>query len=88
MPTMTASEARKNLFPLLGKVNEDSDVVRITSKLGNGVLMSESDFDEWMTTLHLFSTPANTRHLLESIEQVKAGNTIDMDPSMLDDEGE
>ena len=40
MSTMSASEARKNLFPLLGQVNADHDVVRITSKAGNGVLIS------------------------------------------------
>ena len=82
--TMTASQARKELYPLLGQVNKDRDVVRITSKAGNGVLMSEDDFDAWQTTLYLFSTPANAHHLLESMSQVKAGQVIAPDPAILD----
>ena len=76
MSTMSASEARKNLFPLLGQVNEDHDVVRITSKAGNAVLISEADYEAWQTTRHLFSTPANARRLLGSIEEWQAGHLV------------
>ena len=76
MSTMSASEARKNLFPLLGQVNEDHDVVRITSKAGNAVLISEADYEAWQTTRHLFSTPANARRLLESIQEWHNGNLV------------
>ena len=76
MSTMSASEARKNLFPLLGQVNEDHDVVRITSKAGNAVLVSEADYEAWQTTRHLFSTPANARRLLGSIEEWQAGQLV------------
>lgn len=76
MSTMSASEARKNLFPLLGQVNEDHDVVRITSKAGNGVLISEADYEAWQTTRHLFSTPANVRRLLGSISEWQAGTLV------------
>lgn len=86
MSTMSASEARKNLFPLLAQVNSDHDEVRITSKAGNGVLISEADYEAWQTTRHLFSTPANARRLLESLEQWQAGNLLPA-PS-LDDEDE
>lgn len=43
MTTSTASDARKSLFPLLGRVNDDHSVVTTTSKAGNGVLMAEED---------------------------------------------
>ena len=76
MSTMSASEARKNLFPLLGQVNEDHDVDRITSKAGNAVLISEADYEAWQTTRHLFSTPANARRLLESIQEWHDGNLV------------
>jgi prevent-host-death family protein len=49
MSTMSASEARKNLFPLMGQVNEDHDVVRITSKAGNAVMVSEVDYEAWQS---------------------------------------
>ncbi len=73
MPTITASDARKSLFPLLGQVNEDHSVVTITSKAGNGVLLSEEDYEAWQTTLYLFSTPANARRLFEAIERSERG---------------
>lgn len=76
MSTMSASEARKNLFPLLGRVNEDQDVIRITSKAGNAVLISEADYEAWQTARHLFSTPANARRLLESIQEWHDGNLV------------
>lgn len=73
MPTITASDARKSLFPLLGQVNEDHSVVTITSKAGNGVLLSEEDYEAWQTTLYLFSTPANARRLSEAIARSERG---------------
>ena len=76
MSTMSASEARKNLFPLLGQVNEDHDVFRITSKAGNAVLISEADYEAWQTTRHLFSTPANARRLLGSIQEWHDGKLV------------
>ncbi len=79
MSTMSASEARKNLFPLLGQVNENHDVVRITSRAGNAVLISEDDYEAWQTTRHLFSTPANARRLLGSIREWQAGQLVTED---------
>ena len=73
---MSASEARKNLFRLLGQVNEDHDVVRITSKAGNAVLISEDDYEAWQTAHHLFATPANARRLLGSIQEWHTGSLV------------
>jgi antitoxin YefM len=42
--SITASEARKSLFPLIKKVNEDHDAIEIVSKHGNAVLVSADDF--------------------------------------------
>lgn len=81
MTTITASDARKSLFPLLGKVNEDHSAVTITSKAGNGVLISEEDYEAWQTTMHLFSTPANARRLVEAIERTERG---EFEPHELD----
>jgi antitoxin YefM len=88
MPTLTASEARRNFFPLLGEVNDNRDVIRITSQRGNGVLMSEKDYEAWQTTLYLLSSPANVRHLLESIDQWKSGNLKAVDTAVLDEDTE
>jgi len=81
MTTITASDARKSLFPLLGKVNEDHSAVTITSKAGNGVLMSEEDYEAWQTTMHLFSSPANARRLVEALDRTERG---EFEPHELD----
>jgi antitoxin YefM len=87
MSSISASTARQNLFPLLKQVNDDDDVVRITSKGGNGVLMSEAEYESWETTRHLFSTPVNARRLIESIAQARSGRLVDYDPRLLEDDG-
>lgn len=70
---ITASEARKNLFPLIEQVNNDRTAVEITSKRGNAVLMSRTDYDALQETAHLLRVPANARRLLEGLAQARAG---------------
>jgi antitoxin YefM len=70
---MTASEARKNLFPLIEQVNNDRRPVEITSKRGDAVLMSRADYDALEETAYLLRSPANARQLLESLEQARSG---------------
>jgi antitoxin YefM len=70
---ITASEARKNLFPLIEQVNDDRQPVEITSKRGDAVLLSRADYDALMETAFLLRVPANARRLLESLAQARAG---------------
>lgn len=72
-PTLPASEARKNLFPLIEEVNNDRTTIRITSKRGNAVLMSEDDYNSWQETIYLLRSPANAAWLGASIAQAEAG---------------
>jgi len=73
MPTLTAEQARQQLFPLLEQVNEDHSEIRIVSAKGNGVLVSEADFEAWQTTRYLFSTRANAEHLMDSLAEARSG---------------
>jgi len=70
---ITASEARKNLFPLIEQVNDDRTPVEITSKRGAAVLMSRAEYDALEETAHLLRSPANARRLLESLRQAGDG---------------
>ena len=70
---ITASEARKNLFPLIEQVNEDHTPVEITSKRGDAVLIGIVDYRALEETTYLLRSPANVRRLLESIDQVRSG---------------
>ena len=54
-----ASEARKNLFPLIAQVNDDRQPVEITSKNGDAVLMSREDYEALTETAWLLRVPAN-----------------------------
>lgn len=70
---LTASEARKRLFPLIEQVNDDHAPVEITSKRGNAVLMAASEFAAWQETAHLFRSPANARRLLDAADAMEQG---------------
>ena len=73
MSAITATEARKNLFPLVEQVNEDHTPVEIVSKRGNAVLMSKDDYDAMLETSYLMQSPANARRLLASMEKARGG---------------
>ena len=74
--TISASEARSRLFPLIQQVNDDHAPVRIASKSGDVVLMSAEDFDSWQETIYLLRSPANARRLMEAVARDKAGYTV------------
>lgn len=71
--SISASEARRTLFPLIERVNSDRDAVEIVSRHGNAVLMSAEEYSAWQETAHLFRSPENARRLLESYERARAG---------------
>ena len=70
--SISASEARQRLFPLLEQVNTDHEPVRITSKAGDAVLMSADDYDSWQETVYLLRSPENARRLMEAVARDKA----------------
>lgn len=70
---ITASDARKNLFPLIEQVNNDRAPVEINSRRGDAVLLSREDYQALEETAHLLRSPANARRLLESLAQAQRG---------------
>lgn len=74
---ITASEARRALFPLIERVNDDRAPIEITSKRGNAVLMSADDYAAWQETAYLFRSPANARRLLDAAEAAERGETAE-----------
>lgn len=70
---ITASEARKSLFPLIEQVNDDRVPVEITSKRGDAVLISRTEYEALEETAHLLRSSANARRLLESLTQAQRG---------------
>ncbi|MCY1602777.1 type II toxin-antitoxin system Phd/YefM family antitoxin [Staphylococcus cohnii] len=79
MTVLTYSNARKDFRKLIDKVNNDSDTVTITTNERNAVLMSEDDYNSIMETLYLQQSPANAKHLAQSISEAESGNTVEVD---------
>ena len=71
--SITASEARKQLFPLIKKVNEDHYAIEIVSKHGNAVLVSAEDYEALREGAYLLRSPANARRLLKAYENALNG---------------
>lgn len=76
---ITATEARRNLFPLIERVNEDRTTIEITSRRGDAVLMSLDDYRALEETAYLLRSPANVRRLFASLEQARAGDVREHD---------
>lgn len=77
MTAISASEARKSLFPLIQQVNADHVPVEIVSKHGNAVLVSKEDWDSMEETAYLLRSPANAARLAESLEQARRGEAAE-----------
>ncbi|MFJ4676309.1 MULTISPECIES: type II toxin-antitoxin system Phd/YefM family antitoxin [unclassified Kitasatospora] len=71
--SITASEARRDLFPLIKKVNEDHDAIEIVSKHGNAVLVSAEDYASLREGSYLLRSPANARRLLKAYDNALNG---------------
>jgi antitoxin YefM len=68
MEIHNASQARANLFKLLEQINQESKPCMITSRKGDGVLISKADWESIQETLYLQSIPG----FVESIRQAEA----------------
>lgn len=73
MSAITATEARKGLFGIIQRVNEDHDAVEVVSKHGNAVILSKADYDAITETAYLLRSPANAERLLQAIERARRG---------------
>ncbi|MGC5171431.1 type II toxin-antitoxin system Phd/YefM family antitoxin [Microbacterium sp. DT81.1] len=74
---ITTSEARRDLFGLIERVNLDHTEVEITSKRGSAVLMSKDEYDSLVETSYLLRSPENARRLLSAMEGVRAGDVTE-----------
>ena len=81
----TASEAQKNLFRLIEQVNKNNKPILILSEKGNAFLISESEYKSILETDYLFSSPANRKHLFESIAQAERGETLELSLPITDE---
>jgi antitoxin YefM len=74
MQTVTYSEARENLKAIMDQASASRAPVLITRQRGENVVMISAE--EWAgmeETLHLMSSPANAKRLLDGIARLDAG---------------
>jgi antitoxin YefM len=77
MRTINFSDARRQFKEVLDRVVDDGDITIITRRDADDVvLMSLSEYTSWKETEYLLASPANARHLRESIAQANAGRVV------------
>ncbi|NYT76966.1 type II toxin-antitoxin system Phd/YefM family antitoxin [Alcaligenaceae bacterium] len=67
--TMTASEARANLYRLIDQTAESHQPIRIAGKRTSAVLVSEADWDAIQETLYLVSVPGMRDSIREGMAE-------------------
>ena len=77
--TISATQARKNLYSLIDEANDSHQPIQITGKRSNAVLLSESDWRAIQETLHLQAIPG----MVDSIKKASKGG-IDQASGELD----
>jgi antitoxin YefM len=67
MTTITATDARKQLYKLVDDVSETHEPIQITGKRGNAVLVGEEDWRAVQETLFLVSIPGMRESIIEGM---------------------
>ena len=75
MTVLTATKARQDLFRLLEKSAKGHVPIKIMSKTGDVVLISEEDYESLLETLELLSTPGKLKSIRQARADVKTGRT-------------
>lgn len=68
MTSITASEARKNLYTLLDDLADSHETVQISGKRNSAVLVSEADWRAIQETLYLTSIPGMRDSIIKGIK--------------------
>jgi len=68
MTTLSATEARKNLYRLIDETSSTHEPITITGKRGNAVLLCESDWRAIQETLFLVNIPGMRESIIEGLK--------------------
>lgn len=82
MTSIAATTARKDIYNLIARVNEDCKPIAITNSKGKGaVLVGEDDWSAIEETLYIMGVPNMTEKLLsakeESIDECITADQLD-----------
>ena len=68
MNTLTATQARANLYNLVNKISTYHKPIKITGKEHNAVLVSEEDWQAINETLYLASIPGMRKSIIKGLK--------------------
>ena len=69
MTNVNATNFRKNLFEYLNQAVDFNDVINVSTRNGNAVVMSEEDYNSLMETLYLMSHPGTREEVLTGMHE-------------------
>ena len=75
MKTITATKARSDLFNLLKETIKGHQEIKINSKEGAAVLVSEEDYENLLETLHLLSISGLKDSIAKADKEIAHGET-------------
>ena len=67
MTNVNATNFRKNLFEYLNSAVDYGDIINVSTKNGNAVVMSEADYNSLMETLYLMSHPGTRNEIVTGL---------------------
>ncbi len=79
MTTLTASEARANLYRLIDQAAESHEPIVISGKRGSAVLLSEEDWKAIQETLFLLSVPGMRESIKAGMAKPLEGSAKELD---------
>jgi len=79
MTTLTASEARANLYRLIDEAAESHEPIMITGKRSSAVLLSAEDWNSIQETLYLLSVPGMRESIKEGMAEPLADSAKALD---------
>lgn len=80
MAITNITELRKNLYSTIDSVIKFNEPVQVTTKNGNAVLLSESDYNSLLETVYLMSQPGLVEKIKEG-EKEKASELSTFNPN-------
>jgi len=67
MKNINATQARQNFYGLIDEAVTHNEIINISSKKGNAVLLSASDWQAIQETLYLISIPNMRESIIEGL---------------------
>ncbi len=77
MKHISYTDLRQNLATVMDQASADRDPILVTRQGAESVvILSQREFDGLMETVHLFSSPANAKRLMQAMQDADEGRLI------------